>query len=67
MEWQPIETAPKDCQILLHKAGGDMHVGVWVQDPWTGDEAFAIADLGEQGRAIVKPTHWQPLPPPPSE
>lgn len=63
--WQPIATAPHDCQVLLFK-GGDMYVGCWVQDPFTGDEAFAIAELGDHGRAIVHPTHWCPLPAPPA-
>lgn len=62
--WQPVETAPHDCQILLYSRG-DMQVGVWVQNPETGDEAFAIAELGDHGRALVHPSHWQPLPAPP--
>lgn len=63
-EWQPIETAPHRGQVLLY-LNGDMYVGVWTQNPYTGDEAFAVADLGEHGRAIVHPTHWMPLPEPP--
>lgn len=63
--WRPIETAPHDRQVLLFREG-DMHVGCWVTDPYTGDEAFAIAELGDRGRAIVHPTHWRPLPAAPS-
>ena len=65
-KWQPIATAPHDKQVLLYKDGGDMHVGRWVKNPYTGDEAFAIAELGEHGRAIVHPTHWAELPMPPN-
>lgn len=64
-EWQPIETAPHDRLVLLFCASRDMHVGGWVQNPWTGNEAFEIADLGEQGRVIVHPTYWRELPEPP--
>lgn len=64
--WKSIDSAPHDRQVLLHKANGDMHVGRWVQNPCTNDEAFAIAELGEHGRAIVHPTHWAELPLPPN-
>lgn len=63
-EWQPIETAPQHGQVLLY-LNGDMYVGVWTQNPYTGDEAFAVAELPDEKRAIVHPTHWMPLPEPP--
>jgi len=56
MEWQPIETAPRDGTIILlstpkgRVADGMWHkrYGVWA---WT--------------YVMVEPTHWMPLPEPP--
>ena len=57
MRWQTIETAPKK-QIprLLINVYGGMAVGYWsiASDHWIAD-----GDL-------FNPTHWMPLPPPPS-
>jgi|GEM_PF-3240076 len=66
MEWRPIETAPKD--------GGEGLVGVWVyadakrRNPrwssWT--TYFDGGDLGCDGEWGDPPTHWMPLPAPPT-
>lgn len=63
MDWQPIETAPKDRKILL--AG----------NYWRGEEnRFSFAHIGMYnpitcrweamwaGWFGVRPTHWMPLP-----
>lgn len=59
--WQPIESAPKDCEVLLYgptqfgghgiaqgawNRGGAMHMPYWMG-------------------GIHQPTHWMPLPAPP--
>ncbi len=74
-EWQPIETAPKECDILV--GGGTYswdcdypepfqlkHVALvrWdkSRENWQGD------NTGYQDEYYwYKPTHWQPLPEPP--
>ncbi len=72
MDWQPIETAPRDgTEILLwapdysHRAG----IGAWcdVIGAWS-------ADIGsmEDGVAVFEgdcdgPSHWMPLPAPPED
>lgn len=64
MEWQPIESAPRDGKCLLWvdtDDGGEVMVlqrdadGIWVYD----SEPIVCADFW------MDPTHWMPLPPPP--
>jgi len=57
-EWQPIETAPKDGSRFLFFNGewmacGHYHLG-----------QYFAADSGN-GRRLLDPTHWMPLPPAP--
>jgi hypothetical protein len=64
MTWQPIETAPKDKDILLYCPE---YKGIYIGQSWTAyDEEenytyFWVSQIGE-----VYPTHWQPLPEPPT-
>lgn len=67
-EWQPIETAPKDSEdglcptvlLLEHaKDGNFYYTGYWNrhQRQWLDNATSSIG---------LVPTHWMPLPPPPS-
>ncbi len=58
MTWQPIATAPRDGTRVLLWAGGLATAGVFDRDEWITDY---------WGREYHQPTHWQPLPPAPSE
>lgn len=65
-QWQPIETAPKDGLVMLLYPCGmfgtvSPDVGYWDRDK--GYEAWRTLD-GE--RIEPMPTHWMPLPDPPS-
>ena len=74
MEWQPIETAPKDGTILIGKipnespdlnreikwAFGWCSLYKW---EWAGMRKATWLKLNEEHQ----PTHWQPLPKPPQE
>lgn len=60
MEWQPIETAPKDKTQFIGRYVTGYHCDLW----WYGDDykphRMDEIDIGSE------PTHWMPLPPPPS-
>lgn len=61
MDWQPIESAPRDgTTVLLFAPGWDAPKTGWTygKDEWQ-DCPYSVA------RADYAPTHWQPLPPPP--
>jgi hypothetical protein len=63
--WRPIEEAPRDgTDVLIYVAAtAEQFVGYWRDD----SNAFVIAPNGRGGWSGLKdPTHWQPLPPPPS-
>lgn len=68
MEWQPIETAPKNGDDLwLYQQGQEpeQFVGYFCSDGcsyWAYRERLVNDVVGE-----ANPTHWMPLPPPPSK
>lgn len=64
-EWRLIETAPKNKRVLVW-TGIRIYAAEWVQNFINGDEAFCVADLENGESALVKPTHWQDLPEPPT-
>lgn len=57
MSWLPIETAPKNRQILAWNGEG-ISIASWdsLHGHWTDPEWFHVSA-----------THWQPLPEPPTE
>jgi len=66
MDWQPIETAPKDGQYILAYPclAGIPLVITWgrVEDyPWSGSWRVPLSNKAPPYR----PTHWVPLPNPP--
>lgn len=75
MNWQPIETAPKDREILVLNSKG-VGVAKWVEEPYTpiyrpsgfqgvvcGWEAWYGGQ--EYDMVIDNPTHWMEMPEPP--
>lgn len=60
MEWQPIETAPKDGADILTYSRHHMSVRYWGEGE-DGEMAWQPRIRGEF------PTHWIPLPAPPSD
>ena len=76
MEWQPIETAPKDGkQILLYRKGavypGPTQIGWWNAKwhPFNSNTPTGRWDGGPTAPTRLgpptSPNHWMPLPLPP--
>lgn len=59
-KWKPIETAPRDREILVCTEFA-MYVARYVYDDPSTGEALWQPD----GLPAVYPTHWMPLPKPP--
>jgi hypothetical protein len=71
MQWQPIETAPRDGTAVLLTDGFDVAVArwedtgmrfqnlAWVVSRYIDGEYNSTVDFDD-------PTHWMPLPPKPS-
>lgn len=69
MEWQPIETAPRDGTHILVATEGTIGL-VWWEDYavelYDGVGWRDHGDMGWGGMIGAEPTHWMPLPDPPS-
>ena len=79
MEWQTIDTAPKDgTKVLIVNDEGAMDVAGYVEQWCEHSEFVRKAKDGDVYRTVredtgywdsdtaYRPTHWIPLPPPPS-
>ena len=55
--WQPIETAPKDGQLVMI---WNKSYKIALQGRWEGEDTGWVGD-----DVILFPTHWRPLPAPP--
>ena len=65
IEWQPIETAPKDGTDILVMTGETMHVVRWINIH--GDFDYWTVDDNKHGPFTLRgkaPTHWIQLPEP---
>ena len=63
-KWQrnPPETAPKDRRILV-ESDGDFFCANWVKNPYTDDEAWAVAQLKNGDRILIRKIDcWYELP-----
>lgn len=67
MKWQSIETAPRDGRDILLTDGDNVQQASWWVNEW-------MIHIGESSHSHVTwnfvcepPTHWMPLPEPPSE
>ena len=65
MDWQPIETAPKDGTVVLLAGCRKPVAAAWLEDEidyWHVDDN----KLGPFALGGPAPTHWMPLPKPPA-
>jgi hypothetical protein len=60
LTWQPIETAPMRNSVLVCFWNHDVLIAM--RDDVDGSDGFYCAHVGKLNR----PTHWMPLPNPPS-
>lgn len=67
MEWQPIETSPKDGTVILGYRCGKIASASRVPRDDCEMWAFGALSADVAGRPDAKPTHWMPLPPPPKD
>lgn len=63
MDWQPIETAPKDGTQILAWDGFNFDLCEWSAPERRPQDACWWID---NDKGSMHPTHWQPLPPPPT-
>lgn len=61
MEWQPIETAPRDGSGFLAYVKETWVEGMF----WNGEEWSYLSDGDTTPHGRHQPTHWMPLPTPP--
>jgi len=64
MEWQPIETAPKDGGAVLLWVNDDYEFGCFNRG-WHIFNNGYYTDGGYGRNYPCNPSHWMPLPPPP--
>lgn len=65
MEWQPIETAPKEQGAEIWAYNGEqarMRWFAWVDDGGGALWIYADGLLSDVDPDPIQPTHWMPLP-----
>jgi len=63
MDWQPIETAPRDGTHYLAYWPGWLGLDTpTVTETWFGDGTYESAYESEPPDSPAAPTHWMPLP-----
>lgn len=70
-EWQPIKTAPYDTPILvcLISYNKTPIISLAKKESWISGDVFELNETGSyagDGLLYGEPTHWMPLPPPPT-
>lgn len=61
-DWKPIETAPKDTAILVAYQSREIEL-IGADD---NDYDWQPCPPGQKQGGIDRPTHWMPLPNPPT-
>lgn len=71
MNWQPIETAPKDGTKVMLWDGDEISAGFWSTSLWVtfGNPNIKGGWVIYEARSDtqeIRATHWMPLPQPPT-
>lgn len=76
-EWQTIETAPRDGEPILIWKPDEPRVGEYMMSAYWSEDLNGFVPVGGHNKQGYfsewagcdqgYPTHWQPLPEPPSE
>lgn len=66
-QWLPIESAPKDGTVIALRRGQSVHSGRWARGTYTTGWLSLDSDAVFAFGKINPPTHWMPLPPPPTQ
>jgi len=66
-EWQSIETAPQDGTPILCNGGCGYKMPVFIAAVYDNFEKGWFPDSYEYDGDPLTPTHWMPLPPPPTK
>ncbi len=67
-DWQSIDTAPKDVRAIVCGGIRNCVDGYHdVQSAWIDRYGNVWADDRKEGSAPIKPTHWVPVPEPPTD
>ena len=69
VEWQPIETAPKDGSnvLLLTERGNVFAPCVYQEAGVISEDGFWLVWRSHDFDEVANPTHWRPLPAPPTQ
>lgn len=64
--WQPISTAPTNTGPKLGVVAGKVRLIAWGHSSHTKWLGWCLADQGMEDFDVCEPSHWMPLPMPPS-
>jgi hypothetical protein len=65
MNWQPIETAPKDgTRILVSDYQMGVVIAKWCETCWMNGAGWLVYDDRSDTISVDEPSHWMPLPDP---
>ncbi len=60
-QWASMGSAPKDRRILVKSPSGEIYLAHWVQDPFTGDEAYCISEAPDGTQHLIHPVAWREI------
>jgi hypothetical protein len=66
MNWQPVETAPYETEVLTFWPGSESRNPVYLINTKNSGTALGKRDGWWRSKPDQQPTHWMPLPPPPT-